>query len=43
MVSVEETIFRWVPVPYLTMVVLAQLVFFYLPTDNSQAGMLVGR
>jgi hypothetical protein len=50
MTSDQETIFCWVSVPKLTMVVTTVCFFFfptylptYLPTNNPQASCLVGR
>jgi hypothetical protein len=37
MVRGQETVFCWVPVPQLTMVVSSVAFLFYLPTNNPQA------
>jgi hypothetical protein len=46
MVSGHETVFRWVPVTEVTMVVSSVLFFFpttYLLTTHKLVGLLVGR
>jgi hypothetical protein len=37
MVGGQETVFCWVPVPQLPMVVSLVALLFYLPTNNPQA------
>jgi hypothetical protein len=38
MVTGQESAFCWVPAQKLTMVVSSVAFFYYLPTNNSQAG-----
>ncbi len=38
MISGQETVFCWVPVPYLTLVVSLVAFIFYLTTNNPQTG-----